>query len=145
MEPPNPMELPQHSDEMPDLNLDFSNFDLSQFVAPGTTTSSQMHMHPLSGPHSTHTSPILNPIQDHATGCCPPQMVSNADIARLQHHLEQQRRLNELNQLQTRILQQQVGSIIHALLAFESTIILPSSRLWDANPPPRMCKSGTRA
>ncbi|KAF8761746.1 helix loop helix domain [Rhizoctonia solani] len=94
---------------MPDLNLDFPNFDL--FVAtgdPNNAASNQMQMDSLSGPHSTHPSPMLNPIPDHTQGYSTPQMVGNAEIARLQHHIEQQRRLNELNQLQNRILQQQL-------------------------------------
>lgn len=100
----------EQTEDMPDLNLDFSNFDLSQFVtAEDGTAPNPIQMQSLSGPHSTHTSPILNPVQEHASGCCPPQVVSSAEIARLQHHIDQQRRLNELNQLQNRILQQQVG------------------------------------
>ncbi|CUA77532.1 hypothetical protein RSOLAG22IIIB_02547 [Rhizoctonia solani] len=51
---------------------------------------------------------MLNPIPDHTQGYGAPQMVGNVEIARLHHHLEQQRRLNELNQLQNRILQQQL-------------------------------------
>jgi hypothetical protein len=98
------------ADEMPDLSLDFSTFDLSQFVTADDDPMSTQHMHmhsAMSGSHSTHTSPMLNPVQTYQD-CCPPQMVSNNEVARLQHHLEQQRRLNELNQLQNRILQQQV-------------------------------------
>ncbi|KAG8691960.1 hypothetical protein FRC11_000834 [Ceratobasidium sp. 423] len=109
MDPSNPLEMVRQGDEMPDLNLDFPNFDL--FVAtgdPNNAAGSQMHMDPLSGSHSTHTSPMLNPIPDHTQGYGAPQMVGNSDIARLHHHLEQQRRLNELNQLQNRILQQQL-------------------------------------
>ncbi|KAF8680113.1 Helix-loop-helix DNA-binding domain [Rhizoctonia solani] len=105
----NPLEMSRQADEMPDLNLDFPNFDL--FVAtgdPNNAASNQMQMDSLSGPHSTHPSPMLNPIPDHTQGYSTPQMVGNAEIARLQHHIEQQRRLNELNQLQNRILQQQL-------------------------------------
>lgn len=102
---------------MSDLNLDFPNFDL--FVANDANNigGNQMQMDPLSGPHSTHTSPMLNPISDHTQGYGTPQMTSNPDIARLHHHLEQQRRLNELNQLQNRILQQQVRPNICVTLA----------------------------
>ncbi|CAE6524209.1 unnamed protein product [Rhizoctonia solani] len=109
MDSSNPLEMARQGDDMPDLNLDFPNFDL--FVATGDANNaagSQMQMDPLSGPHSTHTSPMLNPIPDHTQGYGTPQMVGNAEIARLHHHLEQQRRLNELNQLQNRILQQQL-------------------------------------
>ncbi|KAJ1311682.1 hypothetical protein OPQ81_010156 [Rhizoctonia solani] len=109
MDPSNPLEMSRQGDEMPDLNLDFPNFDL--FVATSdanNAASHQMQMDPLSGPHSTHTSPMLNPIPDHTQGYGAPQVVANAEIARLHHHLEQQRRLNELNQLQNRILQQQL-------------------------------------
>ncbi|KEP49423.1 HLH helix loop helix DNA-binding protein [Rhizoctonia solani 123E] len=108
MDPSNPLGMPRQGDEMPDLNLDFSNFDM--FVAANDGSNSavnQMQMDSLSGPHSTHTSPMLNPIPDHTQGYGAPQMVGN-EIARLHHHLEQQRRLNELNQLQNRILQQQL-------------------------------------
>jgi hypothetical protein len=104
-----PMDMSQQ-DEMPDLSLDFSAFDLSQFVTADDdpTSTQQMHMHStMSGSHSTHTSPLLNPSQTYQD-CFPQQMVNNNEVARLQHHLEQQRRLNELNQLQNRILQQQV-------------------------------------
>ncbi|KAG9124786.1 hypothetical protein FRC07_010242 [Ceratobasidium sp. 392] len=94
---------------MPDMNLDFSNFDLSQFVTDeNVVISTQMHMPSMSASHSTHTSPMLNPVQSHPTEFCPPHMATNPEVARLQHHLEQQRRLNELNQLQNRILQQQL-------------------------------------
>ncbi|CAE6477930.1 unnamed protein product [Rhizoctonia solani] len=109
MDPPNPMEMSRQGDEIPDLNLDFHNFDL--FVAANDASNAvanQMQMDSLSGPHSTHTSPMLNPIPDHTQGYGAPQMVGNTDIVRLHHHLEQQRRLNELNQLQNRILQQQL-------------------------------------
>ncbi|CAE6421666.1 hypothetical protein ACGC1H_001846 [Rhizoctonia solani] len=108
MDPSNPLGMPRQGDEMPDLNLDFPNFDM--FVAANDGSNSavnQMQMDSLSGPHSTHTSPMLNPIPDHTQGYGAPQMVGN-EIARLHHHLEQQRRLNELNQLQNRILQQQL-------------------------------------
>ncbi|KAG9100086.1 hypothetical protein FRC06_004543 [Ceratobasidium sp. 370] len=104
-------EMSQSDDiNMPELNLDFG-FDLSQFVAADDNTAMsthQMHMPSLSASHSVHTSPMLNPVQSHSTEYCPPQMVANPEVARLQHHLEQQRRLNELNQLQNRILQQQL-------------------------------------
>ncbi|CAE6411182.1 hypothetical protein BN14_00719 [Rhizoctonia solani AG-1 IB] len=105
----NPLEMSRQADEMPDLNLDFPNFDL--FVAAGDASNAvngQMQMDSLSGPHSTHTSPMLNPIPDHTQGYGTSQMVGNAEIVRLQHHIDQQRRLNELNQLQNRILQQQL-------------------------------------
>ncbi|CAE6429136.1 unnamed protein product [Rhizoctonia solani] len=109
MDPSNPLEMPRQADEMPDLSLDFPNFDL--FVTTGdagNATNGQMQMDHLSGAHSTHTSPMLNPIPDHNQGYGTPQMVGNVEIARLQHHIDQQRRLNELNQLQNRILQQQL-------------------------------------
>lgn len=111
MDPSNSLEMPQASDEMPDLNLDFSNFDLSQFVTAddnATMAAQHLHMHSISAPHSANTSPMLNPVQDHSGGYLASQMVNNNEVARLHHHLEQQRRLNELNQLQNRILQQQV-------------------------------------
>ncbi|CAE6506813.1 unnamed protein product [Rhizoctonia solani] len=108
MDPSNPMEMHRQGDEMPDLNLDFPNFDLFVATSDASNANNQMQMDPLSGPHSTHTSPMLNPIPDHTQGYATPQMVGNAEIARLHHHLEQQRRLNELNQLQNRILQQQL-------------------------------------
>ncbi|KAG9093068.1 hypothetical protein FS749_015144 [Ceratobasidium sp. UAMH 11750] len=95
---------------MPELNLDFG-FDLSQFVTAddnAAMSTHQMHMHSLPAPHSAHTSPMLNPVQSHSAEYCPPQMVTNPEVVRLHHHLEQQRRLNELNQLQNRILQQQL-------------------------------------
>ncbi|KDN42960.1 hypothetical protein RSAG8_06486, partial [Rhizoctonia solani AG-8 WAC10335] len=113
MDPPNPMEMSRQGDEIPDLNLDFHNFDL--FVAANDASNAvanQMQMDSLSGPHSTHTSPMLNPIPDHTQGYGAPQMVGNTDIVRLHHHLEQQRRLNELNQLQNRILQQQLEIMV---------------------------------
>ncbi|KAG8747200.1 hypothetical protein FRC10_001816 [Ceratobasidium sp. 414] len=104
-------EMSQSDDmNMPELNLDFG-FDLSQFVTAddnAAMSAHQMHMSSLPVPHSTHTSPMLNPIQSHSNEYCPSQMVTNPEVARLQHHLEQQRRLNELNQLQNRILQQQL-------------------------------------
>ncbi|KAH7345232.1 hypothetical protein B0J17DRAFT_638924 [Rhizoctonia solani] len=104
----NPMEMHRQGDEMPDLNLDFPNFDLFVATSDANNANSQMQMDPLSGPHSTHTSPMLNPIPDHTQAYATSQMVGNAEITRLHHHLEQQRRLNELNQLQNRILQQQL-------------------------------------
>ena len=107
----NSLEMPRASDDMPDLNLDFSNFDLSQFVTSddkATMATHHLHMHSISAPHSANTSPMLNPVQDHSGGYLTSQVVNNNEVARLQHHLEQQRRLNELNQLQNRILQQQV-------------------------------------
>ncbi|KAF8609165.1 hypothetical protein BDV93DRAFT_134531 [Ceratobasidium sp. AG-I] len=105
------LEMSRASDEMPDLNLDFSNFDLSQFVTAddnATMGTQHLHMHSISAPHSANTSPMLNPVQDYSGGYSTSQVVNNNEVARLQHHLEQQRRLNELNQLQNRILQQQL-------------------------------------
>jgi hypothetical protein len=137
----NPLEMSRQADEMPDLNLDFPNFDL--FVAAGDASNAvngQMQMDSLSGPHSTHTSPMLNPIPDHTQGYGSSQMVGNAEIVRLQHHIDQQRRLNELNQLQNRILQQQVRPNICAILAPDRLICLHSSRLWVARLQPHMYK-----
>ncbi|QRW18919.1 helix loop helix DNA-binding domain protein [Rhizoctonia solani] len=75
----NPLEMSRQADEMPDLNLDFPNFDL--FVAtgdPNNAASNQMQMDSLSGPHSTHPSPMLNPIPDHTQGYTPAERVESA-------------------------------------------------------------------
>ncbi|QRV76065.1 helix loop helix DNA-binding domain protein [Ceratobasidium sp. AG-Ba] len=98
-------------EDMPELSLDFSVFDLSQLVPQddgGAMHTHQMHLPSMSTSHSAHTSPMLNPVQSHPAEYCAPHMVTNPEVARLHHHLEQQRRLNELNQLQNRILQQQL-------------------------------------
>ena len=145
MDPSNTMGMSRQGDEMPDLSLDFSNFDM--FVATDderNAAAHQMQMDSLSVPHSTHTSPMLNPIPDHTQGYGASQMVGNVEMARLHHHLEQQRRLNELNQLQNRILQQQVRLNICAMLAPDQPMHSRSSRLWAALPHPRMFRLGIR-